>query len=443
MKLKPVALLCVEQVMGIRALLILLLLCLLTIPAVAQPPAITIYDVDDPAHLWNRLHRALLVRDGFQKDELVGVDTVDPILWANTQHLLTGESHRAAIGVLDEFLTGKGERLIADPVKRAILQRDLWAVFDWSCAGDDQPAARAALQDRLARVIRRVALTKAQIDALPDTYALAAARRADDSLLPRDLRDPDGPWIDMFRPGDGVATPAHLRAFDGRSVFNALIRHPDGRDEGLAYLRTISTFDRPYIADADSDGGVAPRLNAALPQFPVGTRVALLRRAILVDDRGELVPSRLAVSVQLRTYRRIPVQGEPLRPDDQDFEEFVFARRALFADPATALRLRSADERDILHVQFAGHGIDWIEAPLNKPGEVRRLAHPVMESCFSCHNGPGIRAVNTFSRLFGPEMFRPAVGDGSPDAQDGYAVAFKRQRYDWGLLQGIAWRPRR
>ena len=66
-----------------------------------------------------------------------------------------------------------------------------------------------------------------------------------------------------------------------------------------------------------------------------------------------------------------------------------------------------------------------------------------MPSCFSCHNGPGIRAVNTFSRLFGPETFRPAVGDASPDAQDGYAVDFKRQRYDWGLLQGLACRDRR
>jgi hypothetical protein len=427
--------------MRCRALTVVL--CLLIAPtAAAQPPAITIYD-DDPSHLWNRMHRALLVRDGLAKDALVGVDSVDPILWANTQHLLAGDSHRQAVAVLDEFLDRKGERLVNDPFKRAVLQRDLWAVFDWSCAGQDNPAARAAIQDRLARAVRRLALTRTQIDALPDTYALAAQRSGDDAVLPRDLRDATGPWIDMYRPGDGVATPAHLRAFDGRSVFNALFRHPDGRAAGVAYLRTISTFDKPYLADASNGGPVALRLNAEIPQFPVGTRVALLRRAMLIDDTGNLVASRLAVSVQFRTYRRIPAPAEQLRPDDQDFQEFVFARRALFADPATALRQRAADETDILHVQFAGHGIDWIEAPPNRPGEVRRLAHPVMPSCFSCHNGPGIRAVNTFSRLFGPETFRPTVGDGSPDAQDGYAVEFKRQRYDWGLLQGIAWRDRR
>jgi hypothetical protein len=425
-----------------RALTILLL-CLLGVPAAthgnrAQPPAVTIYD-ENPSHLWNRVHRALLVREGLNADELVGVDSVDPILWSNTRRLLVGESHRAAIEVLDEFLSGGGEKLIDEPAKRASLQRDLWAVFDWSCAAEDHKPQRQALQDRLARAIARVALTKAQIDALPDTCAAAAARLADDSVLPRDLRDPSGPWIDMYRPGDGIATPAHLKAFGGRSIFNALIRHPDGREAGLAYLHTISTFDQPYIAVADpsNSGRRGLRLNSELPQFPVGTRVALLRRAMLIDDRGDLVATRLAVSVQFRTYRRIPAAGEQPRRDDQDFDEFVVTRRALFADPATALRRRTADETDILHVQFASHGIDWIEAPPNRPGEVRRLAHPVMEGCFSCHNGPGIRAVNTFSRLFGPETFRPTVGGGSPDAQDGYAVAYKRERFDWGLLHGL------
>jgi hypothetical protein len=34
--------------------------------------------------------------------------------------------------LLDELLHTDAENLIRDPVKRALLQRDLWAVFDWS-----------------------------------------------------------------------------------------------------------------------------------------------------------------------------------------------------------------------------------------------------------------------------------------------------------------------
>lgn len=430
-----------------RSIALTLMVWLLAVTAIAdaQPPPITIYD-DDPAHLWNRVHRALLVRTGTRADKLVGVDTADPILWANTEHLLQGDSHRRAIEVLDEFLASGGEKLIDEPAKRAVLQRDLWAVFDWSCGDGSGPtkhaAGREALQNRLGQVIRRVAMTKAAIDALPDTYAAAAARLADNDVLPRDLCDSKGPWIDLYRPGDGVAAPLHQRSFGGRSVFNTFIRHPQGRAAGLAYIKSLSTFDEPNVAVADpSDGGRKTlRLNPKLPQFPVGTRVVLLRRAMLIDDAGELAATRLAVSVQHRVYRRIPSGDEQPRRADQDFDEFVFTRRGLFADPATALRRRAADEKDLLHVQFAGHGIDLIERPPNRPGEVRELDYPVFNSCFSCHGGRGIHSVNTFTRMFGPPTFRPAMAEASPQSQDVYAIAFKRARFDWGLLQGLAWR---
>jgi hypothetical protein len=46
-------------------------------------------------------------------------------------------------------------------------------------------------------------------------------------------------------------------------------------------------------------------LNLALPQFPVGTQVALVRQAIVIDDRGELEPTAQTESVQLRVYHAI------------------------------------------------------------------------------------------------------------------------------------------
>src|SRR5205085_4483421 len=96
----------------------------------APRSGITIYDAD-PHHLWNRLHRALYVRTAADGRE-VGADRLDPLLWANTRHLLSGKSHEDAVAVLDEFLNHHGEQLILDPLRRAILQRDLWAVFDWA-----------------------------------------------------------------------------------------------------------------------------------------------------------------------------------------------------------------------------------------------------------------------------------------------------------------------
>ena len=143
------------------------------IAAAQRPPAVPpLYDAD-AAHLWNRIHATFHVRvapDGTRH----GLDTIDPQLWRDTKHLLNGESHVRAKAVLDEFLAANGERLIQDPLRRAVFQNDLWSIFDWLVTNSDGDMdARRALMPRFVHVMRRVALGQQQIDALPDTYALA------------------------------------------------------------------------------------------------------------------------------------------------------------------------------------------------------------------------------------------------------------------------------
>jgi hypothetical protein len=94
--------------------------------------AAAIYD-PNPTHLWNRLHSVLFIREDLPGTALVP-DALDPPLWDSTQYLLSKPSHENVLRVLDKFLQTHGERLIRDPVKRAILQRDSWAVFDWTVA---------------------------------------------------------------------------------------------------------------------------------------------------------------------------------------------------------------------------------------------------------------------------------------------------------------------
>src|SRR6185436_2986683 len=110
-------------------------------------PSGGLYDAN-PTHLWNRVHAHFHVRvapDG----ATYGFDTVDPLLWYETRYLLNGPSHARAIQLLDEFLASGGERLVTDPLKRAIFQHDLWAIFDWltttSSASAVDTAARTAL----------------------------------------------------------------------------------------------------------------------------------------------------------------------------------------------------------------------------------------------------------------------------------------------------------
>src|SRR5262245_45700710 len=164
----------------------------------------------DPDHPWNRLHRALFVREATGGGRRV--HSTDPLLYEGGTFLLEGESHRQAIKLLDQFLAGPDDRPIADPLKRLFFQRDLWAAFDyagwypddWVHQSKYEPAA-IALRNRLAKVVGQLALSDSELAALPDNYALAvkskqhpAAHDPDHPgrpFLPPDLFAPAGGWV--------------------------------------------------------------------------------------------------------------------------------------------------------------------------------------------------------------------------------------------------------
>src|SRR5262249_42166844 len=145
----------------------------------------------DPKHLWNRLSYRLHFRTA--EEIAAGPDKLafdandhDPTQWTRfperDDYLLAGPAHRDALALLDEFLTRGGEKLESDPLKRALLQHGLWALFDWlsnpewSRTGRKQyTGERRELYVRLARAIGRLALSDAQIAKLPDNYAAAVA----------------------------------------------------------------------------------------------------------------------------------------------------------------------------------------------------------------------------------------------------------------------------
>jgi hypothetical protein len=117
--------------------------------------SISIYD-ENPSHIWNRLYAALRVREDPQANKY-GEDSLDPMLWRETEHLLSQPSTGLALRTMNEFLRTRAETLIQSPLKHAMLQHDLWAVFDWSVqqySGRERPrygTEKRALQTRLAR----------------------------------------------------------------------------------------------------------------------------------------------------------------------------------------------------------------------------------------------------------------------------------------------------
>ena len=191
------------------------------------PDGNTIYD-SDTNHLWNRLNETLFVRKA-QDSKKYGLDELDILYWVRTTNLLAGASHQQALSILDEFINTHGEKLVHDPLKRALLQRDLWELFDWAAVPVPYyraqfPKARRELESRLAVAIRRLALTTNEIASLPDNYKQTKTNDAPD--LPYGLSQTNGDWVGVSDNSDLLTTPTHVASFEGHSTFQVLLHVP-------------------------------------------------------------------------------------------------------------------------------------------------------------------------------------------------------------------------
>jgi len=412
----------------------------------------------DPAHLWNRLHRHFHTRRA-SDGQAFGGDGLDPLLWYETRHLLDGPSHAEAVALLDEFLAARAERLITDPLKRATLQRDLWAVFDWlSARGDNYFAQRRQLQVRLGSIIHRLALTAEQIKALPDNYARAVAERAfppayqtenpEAAFLPADIFQPEGPWVCLGNGQGPLLARTHTEAFNGRSAFLVFMRLPGGRRETVEYLARLKDFPQPLIPNTEGSSVLGPvRFNPELPQFPVGTQLALIRQQILIDDEGRLVPSRLTESVQIRVYREISGVADPYvinaaraARHTQATHKFVLSRSGLFAGVTGGLRPVSPEEKEF--AVFMARGIDWFEQ-LTQEGGPERVREDVLGSCIVCHAAPGVHSMLSYTRgRFSTQGLQPPdIVPADPTGEASNTTLWKADQFNWGLLQGIWAQP--
>src|SRR5262249_30734916 len=148
-----------------------------------------------------------------------------------------------------------------------------------------------------------------------------------------------------------------------------------------------------------------------------GAEVVLMRRALLIASTGEVTPTHLTESIQVRVYGK----GE------QHFEEFRLSRGLVFAGKQGGLVAVGVSERDF-KTGFASPAHDQFEEPLvSQPLDVRRV--DIKNECRGCHapdRFPGLRA-----RESGPLAAARAA-----DAMEA-AVKGKRERPDWKALRKL------
>ena len=95
----------------------------------------------DPGHPWNELHRNLNTRTTFTGETYVHYG-LEPASVPRSKFLIEGKSRRRTLRLLDDLLASN--QTIKDPVKRAIMQRDLYAVFIDTADADLPTNNRAA-----------------------------------------------------------------------------------------------------------------------------------------------------------------------------------------------------------------------------------------------------------------------------------------------------------
>jgi hypothetical protein len=367
-------------------------------------PAAGIYDAN-PQHLWNRLHTAFYQREvetiDQQKVVPMGPEILDPPLGIHPRYLLDEKPFAASNAILDEFLVASAEIAAAGPLKRALLQRDLWAVFDLLQAevdsglrnfGDTPPWAaehqerRAILSRKLARAITALALPRTQLEALPHTYALAvqsgslavapaSQERAD--YLPRDLFAEKSPWLEAT-----PAKPFLHTMIVGRSVFRIFFRPPDEPDGAAKFAKWVQEFRRVQALGEDPSDAKWQPLEMGTP---LGSRFLLLREMVSIDDRGNLVPTHVVESVQVRVFREAPPRPPGAAADDLDlaagnqlFEEFELDRRQLLRGEAGGLKPTPKGAPRLMG--YTGLG----SLAVNRQG-LAMMPDPFPRNCFVCH----------------------------------------------------------
>lgn len=165
-------------------------------------------------------------------------------------------------------------------VARAMMQSDLWGAYDELSVGflpDDEKALgerRKVVQDLIGRLIRKIALTQAEIRTLPENYSAVVSQQS---------------FPDVFGKNSGWVEVAWFL--------------PREHDDSAGYRRVSRVFVKP----AHRQRNLKTFLNS-LPDDPTNETalegVALITQLLLVDSLGNPQPTKLTVESQARVFDR-------------------------------------------------------------------------------------------------------------------------------------------
>jgi hypothetical protein len=400
-------------------------------------PTVGVCRAEDSVDPYDVLYDVIMTRYG-PDGKAYGQNETSPSIFGSSTFPFGDKTYEKLDAALDAFgaLPQKEIEAYSD-IQRALMQRHLWHVFDAttpymrmqrdSVTGKPRQVfrnksyqdRREALRPKIASLIQSLALTKAQILALPDTKAATMksggfSRRYYLSdpfkpFLPAELYAKESSWVCIGFDGEPPA-PFHSKKLTFRSAFLTFMRLPGGRSETLEYVKT-GTRQRGHVE-----------------QFPVGTQFAFMEQAFLISDEGALILSPLIVSISMRAY--LDVERNFFRKPTQSVAEFVTQPRQLMQGNAV---MKALGRRDIRLEAGDVDGFGVAVEPFEKSDGCRRnnmLRTPRLNLCMRCHSSRGVEGVGGHAGLFG-------VKERSPEELVKSTLTYKRDDFTWNTLSEL------
>ncbi len=382
-----------------KTVAILLLASVLGVVSVAgaeagfgERPGETIVYSEDSTDPWNRIFQALFVRTvsarrtadltndtslpmtpvrtmGFPDGLLVTAAPIERVEMADRaieplypttiplvglRAFLSGGHYDVLRSALQEALDEKVDR---SAMARALMQADVWATYDqlttittWDAPDLSIEIRRVAeLRPLLARLMRRLALTRQEIEALPDNYSLAARVHP----LPRLFRQESG-WVELR----AMHPRGHEREMDYRRVARVFVK--TSRDLSSRYA-SLEDLQKAGIRKKD--------LEAA----------ALVLQSLLVAKDRTIIPTRITYSVQVRAFQR----DSAGQISTNSLSLFELSRRLLLKEEQSG-GMRSVGSDNGVYLPFSGNDFGFA-TPHRPGGPILGTLH---QKCGVCHGFP-------------------------------------------------------
>jgi hypothetical protein len=267
------------------------------------------------------------------------------------------------------------------PLARALMQADLWSVYDMLHALT-QPRPGRLNADRaereqmaqvllplLASTMRALALSRGEIAQLPDTYSAAATAFG----LPNLLRD-QGNWME-------------IRWFPQRS-----------HESAAGQRRAARVFLQPSERPHDEAAFLNRFREGQGDSFAALESAALLIQLLLVATDGTVVPSPICFEAQFR--------GAAARASGAEIPQYELSRRQLLSSPAHG-GLVGFDANEPAYLPSAGNDFSFATPPRLDGAPV---VAPLGTRCSLCHSpAPGVGHLMTFSLHVAPDRLPPPV----------------------------------